>query len=362
MTSETPLPRNPEEALADLRRRMEATDAEILRLRNLRADLAAEVGHIRSGRGAASPEGAILDRLVAAHPGLNHGVSHEPLFQEVHSAFNRVEKPMRVAFLGPAGNFTHRAVEARFGLGVQCLPFGTLNAVFRAIERGQAEVGVVPLESAMDGVVDSIVDNFLSSPLRISGEISLPVSVALLAHPGLAMERVARVYSHPKTLTRCRRWLEEKLPSVTLVEVPSSSEASQMAMEDPQGAAVASETAVRIFGLDVLGREIQDLEGDAMRFLVVGHEQPEPSGRDRSTVLLTVKDGPGTLMGLLEPFARRGVNLSRLETRPSRLEASEQAIYLEVDGHASDDALVTALAQLRPHCSTIKVLGSYPRG
>jgi len=220
---------------------------------------------------------------------------------------------------------------------------------------------VVPLESAMDGVVDSIVDNFLSSPLKITGEISLPVSVALLAHPGLTMDRVMRAYSHPKTLTRCRVWLEEKLPSVTLVEVPSSSEAAQMAMEDPEGAAVASEIAVRIFGLDVLAREIQDLEGDAMRFLVLGEGQPAPTGRDRSTVLLTVKDAPGTLMGLLEPFARRGVNLFRLETRPSHLSASEQAIYLEVDGHASDDALTGALAQLRPHCLTLKVLGSYPR-
>lgn len=361
MTTETPRPSNPDEALADLRRRMEALDAEILRLRDARADLAAEVGRIRSGRGDTSREGAILDRLVAAHPGLNHGVTHEPLFQEVQSAFNRVEKPRKVAFLGPAGNFTHRAVEACFGLEVQCLPFGTMTAVFRAIERGQAEVGVVPLESATDGVVDSTVDNFLSSPLRISGEIALPVSVALLAHPGLEMARVARVYSHPKTLTRCRRWLEENLPSVTLVEVPSSSEAAQMAMEDPQGAAAASEIAVRIFGLDVLGREIQDLEGDAMRFLVLGHEQPAPTGKDRSTVLVTVKDTPGTLMGLLEPFARRGLNLSRLETRPSHLPGAETAIYLEMDGHAAEDALASALAQLRPHCATLKVLGSYPR-
>ncbi len=342
---------SPDAQLAELRRRLDATDAEILRLRSLRAELAAELGRQRTA--PATPP-----RARFAYP---QAQEHESIFQELHSARNSLEQPHKVAFLGPPGTFTHLAVEREFGPKVRVIPCGTMAGVFHAVEQGRADAGVVPVESATEGVVDSTLDNFLDSPLQIAGEIALPVSIALLAYPGLEQSRIARVYAHPKTLARCHRWLDEQLPAVVVVEVPSSAEAARMTMEDPQGASVASETAVRIFGLDVLAQEIQDPDCYPIRFLVLGQGHSEATGRDRTTLLLTVKDGPGALLTLLEPIARRGVNLTRIENGRILHHAGEQAIYLDLDGHRTDPALVAAMAELEDHCLSLKVLGSYPR-
>ena len=344
--SQDPLPTpTPEGPSADLRNRLAEIDADILRLKNQRSSLAAQI------RG--SSEGA--------PPGKPHPAEPESIFQEVHRARTSLEQPRKVAFLGPPGTFTHMAVEREFGPKVRVIPCGTMAGVFRAVEEGRADAGVVPVESATEGVVDSTLDNFLDSSLQITAELALPVSIALLAYPGLELAGIARVYAHPKTLARCRRWLDERLPSVVVVEVPSSAEAARMTMEDPQGASVASETAVRIFGLDVLAHEIQDPDCYPIRFLVLGHGHSEATGRDRTTLLLTVKDGPGALLSLLEPIARRGVNLTRIENGRILHHAGEQAIYLDLEGHRTDPALLSAMEELQQHCLSLKVLGSYPR-
>lgn len=345
---------SPETQLADLRRRLEETEAEILRLRSQRSDLATQVGRVKSDL-----EGSRLQGSPGA--GYQHQGEQESIFQEVHSARNSLEQPRKVAFLGPPGTFTHMAVEREFGPKVRAFPCGTMAGVFRAVEQGRAEAGVVPVESATEGVVDSTLDNFLDSSLQIAGEIALPVSIALLTYPGLEQASIARVYAHPKTLVRCRRWLDEQLPSVVVVDVPSSAEAAHMTMEDPQGASVASETAVRIFGLDVLAHEIQDPDCYPIRFLVLGHGHSEATGRDRTTLLFTVKDGPGALMTLLEPLAKRGVNITRIENGRILHHAGEQAVYLDLDGHTTDPALVSAMEELQQHCISMKILGSYPR-
>lgn len=345
--------RSPQEPVDVLRRRLHETDAELLRLRNLRADLAFQVG--KASTAAPAPRPAPADTLVRPHP------EHDSIFQEVLSARGDLEHPRKVAFLGPPGTFTHLAVERAFGPQVRGLPCGTMAAVFRTVEQGRAEAGVVPVESATEGVVDSTLDHFLVSDLQITAEIAVPLSIALLGYPGLDLGGVARVYAHPKTLARCRRWLEERLPRAVVVEVPSSAEAARMTMEDPGGASVASEMAVRIFGLDVLARNVQDADCEPVRFLVLGHGQSDATGQDRTTLLVTVRDTAGALMALLEPLARRGVNLSRIENGRIHHHAGEQAIYLDLDGHASDPALVDALAELGEHCLALKVLGSYPR-
>lgn len=338
----------PEGPLADLRNRLAELDADILRLKNQRSSLAAQVGRVRAtAEGAPSRE---------TPPG-----EQESIFQEVRSARTSLEQPRKVAFLGPPGTFTHMAVEREFGSKVRVIPCGTMAGVFRAVEEGRADAGVVPVESATEGVVDSTLDNFLDSSLQITAELALPVSIALLAYPGLNLASIARVYAHPKTLARCRRWLDEQLATVVVVEVPSSAEAARMTMEDPLGASVASETAVRIFGLDVLAHEIQDPDCYPIRFLVLGHGDSEATGRDRTTLLLTVKDGPGALLSLLEPIARRGVNLTRIENGRILHHAGEQAIYLDLEGHRTDPALVSAMEELKGHCLSLKILGSYPR-
>ena len=272
-----------------------------------------------------------------------------------------LEKPLRVAFLGPEGTFTHLAARHQFGGSGQSLPQGTIQAVFQAVERGRSDYGVVPVENATEGAVDSTLDAFLDSPLRICAEILLPVDQALLLRPDLDLGSVRRVYSHPQALGQCRRWLEANLPHADRIEAPSTSEAARLAREDAESAAIASELAADLFGLKVLEPRIQDLAANATRFLVLGTQASEPTGSDRTSLLAMAQDGPGALLRLLEPLARRGLNLSRIQSRPTRRKVWEYAFFLDAEGHAQEPAMAEALRELQGACASLKVLGSYPR-
>lgn len=354
-------------SLPGLRQAIDAVDDQVLALLNRRAALAAEVGRLKA---AASPEALfhaparereVLARLEAASAGPFPAPAVRTVFQEIMSACLSLEKPLRVAFLGPEGTFTHLAARHQFGGSGQALPQGTIQAVFQAVERQRADYGVVPVENATEGAVDSTLDAFLDSSLAICAEILLPVDQALLLRPGLDLGGVRRVYSHPQALGQCRRWLEAHLPGADRIEAPSTSEAARLAREDPEGAAVASELAADLFGLRVAETKIQDLAANATRFLVLGPRSAEPTGRDRTTLLAMAQDGPGALLRLLEPLARRGLNLSRIQSRPTRRKLWEYAFFLDVEGHAADAPMAEALVELRGACASLKVLGSYPR-
>ena len=353
--------------LLHLRRAIDLVDDEVLALLNRRAALAAEVGRLKAARTPEAPfhaprrEREVLARLEAANPGPFPGSAVRSVFQEVMSACLSLEKPLRVAFLGPEGTFTHLAARHQFGGSAQALPQGTIQAVFQAVERGRADYGVVPVENATEGAVDSTLDAFLESPVCICAEILLAVDQALLLRPDLDVGSVRRVYSHPQALGQCRRWLEAHLPGADRIEAPSTSEAARLAREDAEGAAVASELAGELYGLRVAEARIQDLAANATRFLVVGPRAAEPTGHDRTTLLAMAQDGPGALLRLLEPLARRGLNLSRIQSRPTRRKLWEYAFFLDVEGHAEDPLLAEALAELQGACASLKVLGSYPQ-
>lgn len=357
----------PSDPLQGLRQAIDRVDDELLTLLNQRAALAAEVGRLKT---AAAPEGIfhapkrereVLARLEAENGGPFPAPAVRTIFQEIMSACLSLEKPLRVAFLGPEGTFTHLAARHQFGGSSQSLPQGTIQAVFQAVERARADYGVVPVENATEGAVDSTLDAFLDSPLRICAEILLPVDQALLLRPELDLGAVRRVYSHPQALGQCRRWLEAHLPQADRIEAPSTSEAARLAREDAEGAAVASELAAELFGLKVAETRIQDLAANATRFLVLGPKAAEPTGRDRTTLLAMAQDGPGALLHLLEPLARRGLNLSRIQSRPTRRKLWEYAFFLDIEGHAADAPMAEALAELKGACASMKVLGSYPR-
>jgi chorismate mutase/prephenate dehydratase len=359
-----PMPSDP---LQGLRQAIDRVDDELLALLNRRATLAAEVGRLKT---AAAPEALfhapkrereVLARLEAENGGPFPAPAVRTIFQEIMSACLSLEKPLRVAFLGPEGTFTHLAARQQFGGSSQSLPQGTIQAVFQAVERARADYGVVPVENATEGAVDSTLDAFLDSPLRICAEILLPVDQALLLRPELNLGAVRRVYSHPQALGQCRRWLEAHLPQADRIEAPSTSEAARLAREDAEGAAVASELAAELFGLKVAETRIQDLAANATRFLVLGPRAAEPTGRDRTTLLAMAQDGPGALLHLLEPLARRGLNLSRIQSRPTRRKLWEYAFFLDIEGHAADAPMAEALAELKGACASLKVLGSYPR-
>lgn len=355
------------QSLASLRQAIDAVDDQVLTLLNRRADLAAEVGRLKTEAAPEAPfhapkrEREILARLEAENGGPFPVAAVRMIFQEIMSACLSLEKPLRVAFLGPEGTFTHLAARAQFGGSSQALPQGTIQAVFQAVERERADYGVVPVENATEGAVDSTLDAFLDSPLHICAEILLPVDQALLMRPDLDLGGVRRVYSHPQALGQCRRWLEAHLPQADRIEAPSTSEAARLAREDGEGAAVASELAAELFGLKVAETRIQDLAANATRFVVLGPKSAEPTGRDRTTLLAMAQDGPGALLRLLEPLARRGLNLSRIQSRPTRRKLWEYAFFLDVEGHAEDPPMAAALVELQASCASLKVLGSYPR-
>ncbi len=350
--------------LPELRSRIDALDDAILRLLNERAELAAKVGERKRGGPASfyvpSRERAIVARLQEANPGPFPTESLRPVFQEIFSACLALEKGLRIAFLGPEGTFTHQAMKHQFGLSAHGVPAPTIAAVFDEVEKGRAEFGVVPVENSTEGVVNHTLDTFLQSDLLISAEIILEVDQCLLARPGLGLDAIHRVYSHPQGFGQCRGGLDTHLPQAVRIEASSTAEAARLAREDAEGAAVASDLAADLFDLVVLKESIQDLRGNSTRFLVLGRDQAAPTGRDKTSLLVITRDGPGVLHGMLEPFARAGLNLTKIESRPSRRKAWENVFFLDVLGHQRTEPLAGVLAEIGAHCELLKVLGSYP--
>jgi chorismate mutase / prephenate dehydratase len=351
--------------LPTLRTMIDSVDDEVLRLLNERARLVGQVAQLKERMQVPfyvpSRERAIVERLAAANTGPFPTDAIRPVFQEIFSACLSLEKTVRVAYLGPEATFTHMAVKRQFGLSARTIPVGTIAGVFEEVERRRADFGVVPVENSTEGVVNHTLDTFLVSDLKISAEIVLEVSQCLLLRPGLDLGEVERVYSHPQALAQCRRWLGANLGRASIVEASSTSEAARLARDDARGAAVASELAARLYDLTVARRNIADAALNVTRFLVIGEKQADPTGRDKTSVLLEVRDQPGVLYRVLEPFARRGVNMTKIESRPSRRRPWEYVFFIDVDGHQKDELVRLAIEQVSTSCTALKVLGSYPK-
>lgn len=352
-----------------LRQEIDAVDDEILKLLNRRAELVSHVASLKERMQVPfyvpSRERQIIERLAAlnmATPG-NPFPSEaiRPIFQEIFSACLSLEKTTRVAYLGPEATFTHMAVKRQFGLSARAIPIGTIAGVFHEVERGGADFGVVPVENSAEGVVNHTLDTFVESDLKISAEIVLGVSHCLLARGGLELAHIERVYSHPQALAQCRRWLGANLPRATTVEAASTAEAARMAQGDGHGAAIASELAARLYDLAVLRHKLEDVAQNVTRFLVIGRQQAEPTGHDKTSVLLAVRDEAGILYRVLAPFADNGLNMTKIESRPSRKKAWEYVFFVDVDGHQRDLAVARALVLVATLCDSMTVLGSYPK-
>ncbi len=355
-----------DEELSTIRGEIDRTDDEILRLLNHRARFVARVAELKEEMQVPfyvpSRERQIIDRLSAANPGPFPVEAIRPVFQEIFSACLSLEKTVKVAYLGPEGTFSHMAVKRQFGLSARAIPIKTIAAVFEEVERGGADLGVVPVENSSEGMINHTLDSFVDSDLKISAEIVLKISLCLLARAEVDLDRVERVYSIPVALAQCRRWLATHLPRATVVESPSTAEAARSAHGDAHGVAVASEMAARLYDLRALKRNIEDLTQNVTRFLVLGREQAEPTGRDKTSVLLTTRDQPGILYKVLGSFAEQGLNMTKIESRPSRRRAWEYIFFVDVDGHERDLPVAAALKVVRGHCESMKVLGSYPKG
>jgi chorismate mutase/prephenate dehydratase len=351
--------------LAELRAGIDRADDGILALLNRRAGLVGEVAELKAALEVPfyvpSRERQIAERLSAANPGPFPTEAIRAVFQEIFSACLSMEKRVRVAYLGPEGTFSHMAVKQQFGLSAIATPIGTIPAVFDEVARGSADFGVVPVENTTEGGIIHTFDTFLDSDLKISAEIALEIHMCLLGRAGLTLSEIERVYSIPVAAGQCKRWLAGHLPRATVVESRSTAEGARQAHDDARGAAVASEIAARLYDLVVLQRNIEDSSHNMTRFLIVGKQQADRTGHDKTSLLLVTRDEPGILYKVLGAFAQRGINMSKIESRPSGKRPWEYVFFVDVDGHESDAPVAAALAEVRKGCETLKVLGSYPR-
>ena len=357
-----------DDELTGLRQAIDAVDDRLLELLNERGRLATRVAEIKQtgGRPFYVPvrERAVIDRLHAKNSGPFPSSAIRPVFQEIISACLSLEGGPRVAFLGPEGTFTHHAVKRHFGASAPALPCGSIAAVFAEVERGAADFGVVPVENSSEGGVVHTLDSFVESPLEIHGEVAVNVDHCLVARPDVTENRIERVYSHPQALAQCKGWLAANLPRAQLVETSSTADAAHRAAEDPTGAAICMELAARLAGLAVLRQSLQDSAHNVTRFLVLGRgaspwatPSAEPS-EDRTTVLLVLGDRPGDLFEALRPLSEARINLTRIESRPSRKRAWEYVFFLDLQGHRAEPRVAAALGQLAEG-RTVRVLGSY---
>jgi chorismate mutase/prephenate dehydratase len=353
--------------LNDLRQQIDAVDDRILALLNERAKLVKDVGALKSANKQAyyvpDRERQIVERLKEANAQLAGAFPTDAIravFSEIISACLSLEQPLRVAFLGPEATFTHQASRGRFGLAARYVPAATINGVFAEVDKGVADLGVVPIENSTEGVVNSTLDMFMDSDLVIQSEIVLRVSHCLLTRSG-KLEGIQKVYSHPQALAQCRAWLNANLPKSALIEVASTALAARLAKDDPVAGAVASELAGQLYDLKIAKEKIEDEARNVTRFLVVGRTEAARSGRDKTSVMVSVKDSAGILFRVLEPLARRNINLTRIESRPSRRKAWDYIFFLDLDGHVTDPQVQEVLGDLKKLCENVKVLGSYPR-
>lgn len=353
-----------DEALARLRSAIDAVDRRLLAALNERAGLALAVGAVKKAVGrpfyAPGREEDLVARLLAENPGPLPASAVRAVWREVISASLALEQPLAVAYLGPPATFTHQACLKQFGLSAQLRPARTISEVFDIVEKGKAEHGVIPVENTTEGVVSHTLDMFLTSELKIVAEVLLPVSHSLLNQTGRRAD-VTRIASHPHALGQCRRWLEAHFPDIPVVDATSTAEAAKQAAEDPSVAAVASELAGSLYGLQAVEDRIEDNAVNFTRFLVVGRTLREPTGRDKTSLAFAVRDEVGALYQMLQPFADNGVNLTKIESRPWKGKAWEYVFFVDVEGHVSDPAVAAARAGLEPQCQFLKVLGSYPK-
>ncbi|MGD8430757.1 MAG: prephenate dehydratase [Ectothiorhodospiraceae bacterium] len=355
-----------EDSLERVRAKIDALDEEILRLVNERAAAAREVARVKRESGAPgdfyrpSREVEVLNRIRAANPGPLPDDDVVRLFREMMSSCLALQQPLRVAFLGPEGTFTQEASLKHFGHGMRTLPLESVDAVFREVESGNADYGVVPVENSTEGVVTHTLDRFLTSHLQIVGEVELPIRHNLASRE-TELEGITKVFSHQQGLAQCRVWLDNNLPRVERVPVSSTAEAARQASETPGAAAVASDVASDRYGLTILNPNIQDGATNTTRFLVLGRQSPPPTGEDKTSVVISRSNKPGGLAGLLAPLARYGLNMTRIESRPSREAMWEYVFFIDILGHAEDPTLKRALGEMQQLASLLKVLGSYPR-
>ena len=347
-----------------LRAEVDRIDREILDLLGRRAAIAMDIGELKRSLGLPVCDPAREQEIIASLCRLARGpmppgmVKH--IFTEIMGACRALQGPTRICFLGPEATWSHVAAQAYFGRSARFLPRESIVEVFQELERGRADYGVVPVENSMEGGVNQTLDQFVTSGLKICGEMYLRISQTLLSISG-EKDRIERVLSHPQALAQCRTWLVKHLPKAELVETASTAFAAAQASEDPKAAAVGGALLAERYGLKEAARDIQDRTINLTRFLVIGPNACEPTGRDKTSIWFAAPHNPGSLEKCLKPFSETGINMTRIESRPAGQGAWEYLFFIDFEGHIQDEAVRRAMKDLGECAERMKVLGSYPR-
>ncbi len=352
------------EELKHIREQIDAVDADLVKLLNRRVRLATRVGEIKHESGEEAVyrperEAQILRKVCGISEGPMQDDTLLLLFREIISACRGAESRTRVAVLGPEGTYTQAAAYKHFGRQVETVCAVSIEEVFRMVEAGDVDYGVAPVENSTEGGISNTLDALLNTPVTICGEVILPIRHCLLGS-GASVPDIREVLAHPQALGQCRRWLSAHLTGVSLVPVASNAEAARMVAGDATRACIAGEKVAELYGLDILEKGIQDMSGNTTRFLVLGNRRVPPSGRDKSSILLSARNRPGALFDLLQPLARYGVDMTRIESRPARSGLWEYLFFVDITGHHGDEVVAKALAELESNAALFRILGSYP--
>jgi len=345
------------------RERIDRLDAEIVGLLQERARLAQQIGAAKdaSERATYAPdrERQVFERVQSlGAEGPLTGSHLSAIYRQIISACRALERELRVAYFGPAATFTHQAALERFGESAEYVPMASIPEVFAETQRGRVDYGVVPVENSTEGAIQLTLDSFVDAEVKVCSEIVLPISMQLMSRAKLADIRT--LYSFPVALAQCRGWVERNLPNVTHVDAASNARAAIMAAEDPTGAAIGPQLAATVYGLDLVAQDVQDLSANYTRFYVIGRSvMGGPTGRDKTAILFSIRDHVGALRDVADVFARRSINMSSIQSRPSRRRAWDYVFFVELAGHAQDSAIADALGELQSQCAFLKVLGSW---
>ena len=350
--------------LKENREAIDGIDRDVVRLLCERVQHAAEIGQIKHAHGAdfydPAREAQVMDKIAALNPGTIPEKTLRAIYREVISGSIALEKRLVIAYLGPEATYTHQAAIKGFGASLDYRPMKTIADVFAEVEHGDADYGVIPIENSTEGVVFHSMDRLVDSDLKICSQVYMPIEHCLVSSSELGS--IHSVHSKDQALGQCRDWLRRNLPDASLVEAASTAAAADLSSREPGIAAVASELAAELYGLQVLEKGIQDKAGNVTRFLVIGNTLAKPlgDGRDKTSLVLSLQDECGALRRALDSFASRGINLCKIESRPSRKKAWDYIFFIDLVGHYSDESVQEALHELEAHCSFVKWLGSYP--
>ncbi len=363
-------------ALDKLRAQIDDIDLRIQTLINDRAKCAQQVAKVKlsqfQGLSRAQQheqvqfyrperEAQVLRRIMERNQGPLEAQEMAYIFRAIMSSCLALEQPMTVSYLGPEGTFTQAAAVKHFGHGVICRPGATIAMVFSQVEAREVNYGIVPVENSTEGMVTHTLDNFMASPLKICGEVELPIKMHLLINKNTSAEKIKTICAHQQAFGQCRNWINKNWPKVEIISVSSNGEAARMASETDDVAAIAGDMAVEYYELVKLSENIHDFQNNTTRFLIIGREEIACSGNDKTSIIVSTHNKPGALFVLLEPFHHEGVMLTRIDTRPSPTETWAYVFFIEFEGHKDDPKIQSILAKLEEHSLLMKPLGSYPR-